>query len=310
MPPKKSNSTAKTVEKQKKQTVEDKTFGLKNKNKSKKVQEFVQTVQKQADDQASKKKASLGLDKNKEKTALMKRKKELMELKRRELELLFKPVEKKSTKIDVYVDQRDQIGTKDEDNMDNWDLAKLEAVVKQKHQQSIQTTIICKHFLKAIEDGLYGWFWICPAGGDSCKYRHALPPGFVLKKKDEGKGDKNVQSLEDFIEGERKKLPEKLTPVTEQSFKKWKEGRLKESALAEEKKLKDLESMIQAGKAQGLSGRQLFSFVPQFQTFEEADDEEAFDLSKFKQNQDEDIDESLFEDEDLEGLDLEDEQQL
>ena len=304
MPPKKSqNASSKTFDKQKKQSVEDKTFGLKNKNKSKKVQEFISVVKKQADDTTNKKKAAAGLDKNKEKAELMRKKKLLMEMKKKELEVLFKPVEKKA-KIDVYVDQREQMGEEIEDSMDNWDLAKLEAVVKQKHKQSNQTTIICKHFLKAIEDGKYGWFWICPAGGDNCKYRHALPPGFVLKKKDTGNENKNVQSLEDFIEEERRKLPEMLTPVTEDSFKKWKEGRLKETQVAEDKKLKELESMIQAGKAQGLSGRQLFSFVPQFKEFQEDEGEEAFDLSKYKQNQDDEIDESLFEDENLDDVDV------
>ena len=41
---------------------------------------------------------------------------------------------------------------------------------------------ICKHFLDAVENNKYGWFWSCPEGGTNCKYRHALPPGFVLKK--------------------------------------------------------------------------------------------------------------------------------
>eukprot|EP00835_Amoeboradix_gromovi_P004175 NODE_310_length_11257_cov_0.344417.p3 type:complete len:308 gc:universal NODE_310_length_11257_cov_0.344417:7256-6333(-) len=307
MPPKKSQTSGKSVEKQKKQIIEDKTFGLKNKNKSKKVQEFVSFVAKQADESAQKKKSAAGLDKNKEKAALMRKKKELMEMKKRELELLFKPVEKKSAKIDVYVDQRDQMGNEDDDTMDNWDLQKLESVIKQKHNQNNSTSIICKHFLKAIEDGKYGWFWLCPAGGDKCKYKHALPVGFVLKKKDFGDESKNIQSLEDFIEEERKKLPDKLTPVTEESFKKWKEHKLKMVAAAEEKQVKDMENRIAAGKAQGLSGRQLFSFVPQFQTFEEEEDEEAFDLSKYKQDQDRDegIDESLFEGEDLDEIDIE-----
>ena len=26
----------------------------------------------------------------------------------------------------------------------------------------------------------FGWFWECP-NGEQCQYRHALPPGFVLK---------------------------------------------------------------------------------------------------------------------------------
>lgn len=36
---------------------------------------------------------------------------------------------------------------------------------------------VCKYFLDALEKRLYGWFWVCPNGGDKCQYRHALPPG-------------------------------------------------------------------------------------------------------------------------------------
>jgi hypothetical protein len=48
MPPKKGGGPSKKAEqKRKDQVVEDKTFGLKNKNKSAKVQKFVQEVEKQ-----------------------------------------------------------------------------------------------------------------------------------------------------------------------------------------------------------------------------------------------------------------------
>lgn len=40
---------------------------------------------------------------------------------------------------------------------------------------------VCKHFLEAVEKKQYGWFWACPNGGKECHYRHALPPGYVLK---------------------------------------------------------------------------------------------------------------------------------
>lgn len=32
-----------------------------------------------------------------------------------------------------------------------------------------------------MEKKQYGWFWSCPNGGKDCHYRHALPPGYVLK---------------------------------------------------------------------------------------------------------------------------------
>ena len=40
---------------------------------------------------------------------------------------------------------------------------------------------VCKYFLDAVEKKQYGWFWVCPNGGKDCHYRHALPPGYVLK---------------------------------------------------------------------------------------------------------------------------------
>lgn len=40
---------------------------------------------------------------------------------------------------------------------------------------------VCKYFLEAVEKKQYGWFWSCPNGGKDCHYRHALPPGYVLK---------------------------------------------------------------------------------------------------------------------------------
>jgi len=46
MPPKKDGTSKKTVQKKKEQLIEDKTFGLKNKNKSKKVQQAIQSIKK------------------------------------------------------------------------------------------------------------------------------------------------------------------------------------------------------------------------------------------------------------------------
>lgn len=51
----------------------------------------------------------------------------------------------------------------------------------------------------------FGWFWECPSGGEKCQYRHALPPGFVLKaqRKAEAEAAKaNVISIEEFLEVE------------------------------------------------------------------------------------------------------------
>ena len=51
----------------------------------------------------------------------------------------------------------------------------------------------------------FGWFWECPNGGEKCQYRHALPPGFMLKsqRKAAAEAEKaNMISLEEFLEVE------------------------------------------------------------------------------------------------------------
>ena len=87
-------------------------------------------------------------------------------------------IERKAAKIDLYTDARQE----DETNED-WDQQKLEEVVQRKHgaQNENKTDIVCKFFIEAVEAKKYGWFWSCP-NGESCKYRHALPPGYVFKK--------------------------------------------------------------------------------------------------------------------------------
>ncbi|KAA1084372.1 hypothetical protein PGT21_025836 [Puccinia graminis f. sp. tritici] len=142
--------------------------------------------------------------------------------------------------------------------MDTWDDAKLQSVVISKHANSKTTTE------KAIESGKYGWFWECPSGGVNCKYRHALPPGFVLKaqkKKDAEEAKKNELSLEDFLERERHQLGKTLTPVTKESFAKWKAKRVSKKKVEEDGKRKLKEQQAAAGRMNGMSGRDLFMSV-------------------------------------------------
>ena len=107
--------------------------------------------------------------------------------------------------------------------MDKWDQSKLEEVVaknEKRANKNRQTDIVrglglaadsvvpppsalshsatateqvCKYFLDAIEREQYGWFWACPNGGKECKYRHALPPGFVFKTRRERELDKLLE---------------------------------------------------------------------------------------------------------------------
>jgi len=137
-----------------------------------------------------------------------------------------------------------------------FETAKLKEVVLSKHGNPKMTTDkVCKYFINAVEEGKYGWFWTCPNGGDKCMYQHKLPPGFVLKTKEQRAAEKALMdksplktlTLEDFLESERHKLTGTLTPVTPESFAKWKKERLDKQAAEDE-----------ARKAKEATGRAMF----------------------------------------------------
>lgn len=309
MPPKqKLNEKNKAAKRQ--ERASDKTFGLKNKNKSAKVQRFVQQVEATASG-ADKKKQAEKERKEAEKKAAAAAKAEAEKLfgsvvitqkvpfgvdPKTVLCAYFKEgqctkgtrckfshnleADRKVQKKDLYTDARE--GEKEQD-MDTWDEEELRKVILSKHGNPKTTTdIVCKHFLDAIEDSKYGWFWVCPSGGDQCKYRHSLPPGFVFKTKEQKKLEKLALekqpkiTLEDFLETERAKLPKNLTPVTLETFNKWKADRVKakEDAAAEEARKLTQKQM---------SGRQLL-LTGKYDDDEEDDGTNgtAWDLSEFK----------------------------
>ncbi|XP_068246203.1 zinc finger CCCH domain-containing protein 15 [Palaemon carinicauda] len=297
MPPKTSQKAGgapqskKTEQKKKDKVIEDKTFGLKNK-KGARQQKFIQQVQHQVKYGGNKSAREL----EKEKENLLK-KKEDKKKELAEINALFKPVqqmagkgsdpksilcaffkqgtctkgakckfshdlaiERKSEKRSAYVDVRDC-----EETSADWDEEKLAEVVEKKHgkeKNKPTTDIVCKYFLDAVENGKYGWFWDCPNGGN-CIYRHALPPGFVLKK-DRKKLEKSEEeiSLEDLIERERAALGTNTTKVTLETFLAWKKRKLKEK---EDKQKKDSDKKkkdFNSGRDVGLSGREMFTFNP------------------------------------------------
>jgi hypothetical protein len=88
-------------------------------------------------------------------------------------------VERKVEKKNIYQDTRaEEDEKKKTETSADWDEEKLRSVVlSKKGNQRTTTDKVCKFFIEAIEDGKYGWFWICPNGGDKCMYKHALPPG-------------------------------------------------------------------------------------------------------------------------------------
>lgn len=88
-------------------------------------------------------------------------------------------MERKTEKKSLYQDTREEEEEKKkQETSADWDEAKLRTVVlSKKGNQRTTTDKVCKYFIEAIEEGKYGWFWICPNGGDKCMYKHALPPG-------------------------------------------------------------------------------------------------------------------------------------
>ncbi|KAL1583483.1 hypothetical protein WHR41_07586 [Cladosporium halotolerans] len=274
MPPKKQDNAPKKA----KPTVDDKMFGMKNKKggAAQKQMQQMKAMSKSSMNDAEKKKDAEKKAREKEKAAA--------ELAKKEAAELFKPVqtqkvpfgvdpktvlcqffkkghcekgkkckfshdldvERKGEKKSLYTDTREEEAeAKKKDQMDDWDEEKLRKVVLSKHGNPKTTTDkVCKYFIGAVEEGKYGWFWTCPNGGDKCMYKHSLPPGFVLKTKEQRAAEKalhdkspmNTLTLEDFLETERHKLTGTLTPVTEETFRKWKAERLDKKAAEEQAK--------------------------------------------------------------------------
>jgi len=187
-------------------------------------------------------------------------------------------IERKAAKKNLYEDT-------DKDEIEDMTEEQLAEMIAKKHSSEVTnaTAIVCKNFVEAVENNKYGWFWECPNGGKNCKYKHALPPGFVLKK-DKKKADdaESTITIEDLIEKERAALSSNnLTKVTLQTFVAWKKKKLKEKALAEKQEEQKRRNDMRSGKMGGLSGRDMFIFDPKMIGDAEEDDEgEEFDLSK------------------------------
>lgn len=289
MPPKASK--ADLAKKQK--VVEDKTFGLKNKNKSKNVQKYVQSIQ-----QASQ-------PKNNPKDTI-KKKKEDEKQREKELNDLFKVavsqpkvppgvdpksilceffkagqcakgfkckfshdlnVQRKGEKIDIYSDKRD------EETMEDWDQETLEKVVESKNKEYSQnkpTEIVCKYFLEAVEKKQYGWFWACPNGGKECHYRHALPPGYVLKSQMKALLEEEADKvpIEEEIEAQRQQI-KASTPLTTELFNEWKKKKM------DQKEAEHAAKMAERAKNDRMSGRELF--MSDASLFVDDDDADAYE---------------------------------
>ncbi|KAL1374444.1 hypothetical protein pipiens_001113 [Culex pipiens pipiens] len=335
MPPKKpaAGPSKKTETKKKEKVIEDKTFGLKNK-KGAKQQKFISQVEKQVKSGGH---HNLAANPNAKKEEKEKKLKE-----QRELAALFKPVptqkvekgvdpksilcaffkqgtctkgdkckfshdltiERKAEKRSIHVDMRDG-GEQANDTIENWTEEKLAEVVAKKHGKEKTmptTTIICKYFLDAVERTLYGWFWECP-NGEKCIYRHALPPGYVLKKdKKKLESLKEEISLVDLIERERAALGVNQTRVTLETFLAWKKRKILEKKQREQEEDERKRKDFKAGRQNGLSGREMFSFNPDLVDFGMDDGEEA--IESYGRNEDDDEDTNEYKELDLSMLSL------
>lgn len=307
MPPKKKQQDAKPKSK----THEDKGFGMKNKNKSKKVQGQINQMKQGQDGGAAKKREAEQKRKAEEKKAAEQAKKEAAALfgivqakvpfgvdpksilceffkkgvcnKGAKCKFSHNPdVGRKDAKKDLYTDARAE---KEQDTMDNWDEEKLRKVILSKHGNPKTTTDkVCKYFIEAVENDKYGWFWTCPNGGNECMYRHSLPAGFVLKTKEQKRLERLAKesepqiTLEEFIELERGRLDKsKFTPITLDTFKEWK---LRQKAKKEEEKKKE-------NAKRPLTGREIIlkKFADKFyQEEDNNDDGDEMDLSEFRKN--------------------------
>lgn len=167
----------------------------------------------------------------------------------------------------------------------DWDEKKLASVVQEKHAgQKCQSTIICKFFLEAVRERKYGWFWECP-NGETCHYRHALPPGFVLEPKKKIAADEDEEEevpLEDILDAERAKLQGQGTPITLERLQEWKAARSKKLAESDAAQAALRERDIAAGKAVNLTGRELLQYRPELFNQEEDPAEEEFDYAKLR----------------------------
>lgn len=210
MPPKKNDKG--NAPKKAAKTVEDRTFGMKNKKggAARKQIQQLQNQMKSSGTPEEKRKQAEKAAREREKKAAEEARKEAAELINRPAQVQKVPfgvdpktvmciyfkkgncekgkkckfshdpeTERKTEKKSIYADTRaEEEEKKKAETSADWDEEKLRSVVlSKKGNQRTTTDKVCKYFISAIEDGKYGWFWTCPNGGDKCMYKHALPPG-------------------------------------------------------------------------------------------------------------------------------------
>ena len=145
-----------------------------------------------------------------------------------------------------------------------------------KRSKMPKTDIVCKFFLDAVKNKVYGYKWNCP-NGDECHYKHCLPKDYIIKtlnsKTQEEMTIDEYQDMEEKIDEERVRLAKGGTKLDEKTFLAWKELKKKEKEkdlLLGNSKKKNNSDVMKKLK----TGRQLFTDNKEaFYDDDNADDE-------------------------------------
>lgn len=227
-----------------KKVIEDSTFGLKNKNKSKKVQQFISRVEK------SVKYNGDGMEREKAKE-LKKEAKLAKQLQEEQMRLLFQEA------------IGNQYGVKKSKAQANAAALGLNSARKE-----------VTEFLDTLESD--------DSDEDSTDDEYDHNPTIIIDDEETTTGGVEVfreKTIEDIIEEQRAKLQaegKKGTPVTEESFMKWRQDKLAKKKAEMEARVKAEQSKKKGGKGLSvLSGKELFTYNASLFV----DDESAFDTT-------------------------------
>jgi len=299
----KNKISKKNEEKKKDKTFDDKTFGLKNK-KSKKVQNFIKTVEAQVYNKSEKRDIE---EKNKKKEAKKKQQEEelLLGFLTKNLDANKK---KKQEEQKKFEEEKSSLEQAEDDKTGS-----INIFVDPREPDENRSAKVCEDFIDACEKNVYGWRWQCPNTNAKCMYTHALPEGYMLKStmealmkmQREEDGDK---AIEFKIEEQRAKLKhDDWTPVTQETFDIWRRKRREKFLKKRKIKDKDEQNKVRGKGNQSvfLSGRALMKYdANMFKNDEDDgdDDEEEEKYEKKVEEDDKDIHELNF------GIDEEEEE--
>jgi hypothetical protein len=148
--------------------------------------------------------------------------------------------------FDIYTDLRDVKKTHGVE----YEVNKIAEEKEKKRSKAIQSNIVCKFFLDAVQKKVYGWKWECP-NGDDCHYKHCLPKGYVIvTSKDKMQEEMTMEEymdLEEQIDEERNRIGKVGTRVNDTTFLEWKKRRdeFRRQGKEHEEKKRKLQTGIQ-----------------------------------------------------------------